>query len=145
MIVIKSIDILFMGLHYSQRTYYDDPIDNEKFINVYGSFIYCKHGQPSYIKCSECCEETQSKYCKNDFWEFFRHMFEDRPKYEKECSVNVSDKPDIFKPLKRSDSFDELKKEYRRLSKIHHPDKGGEKSMFQRLQNLYERLCVSLF
>ena len=138
-----------MGLHYSQRTYYDDPVENQKFIRVYGSCVYCKHGQPSYVKCYKCCEETQSKYCKKEhfgsdaFWEFFRRMFEDRPKYEEEeeeCVVNVSDKTDVFKPLKRSSSFDELKKEYRRLSKIHHPDKGGDHNIMVRLNNLYQKL-----
>ena len=70
-------------------------------------------------------------------------MFDDRPKYEEEeeeCIVNVSDKEDVFKPLKKSDSFDELKKEYRRLSKIHHPDKGGDHNIMVRLNNLYQAL-----
>ena len=42
-----------------------------------------------------------------------------------------------------SKSAEELRKEYHKLCRIHHPDKGGKKSMFQRLQNLYERLCNS--
>ena len=137
-----------MGLHYSQRTYYDDPIENEKFINIYGSFIYCKHGQPSYIRCIRCCEETRAKYSKKEhfgsdgFWEYFRRMFDDKTeeKYEEDLSVNVSDKPDVFKPLKKSNSFEELKKEYRKLSKIHHPDKGGDHNIMVRLNNLYEKL-----
>lgn len=134
-----------MGLHYTQRTYYDDPTENQKFINIYGSYIYCKHGQPSYIKCCKCCEETQSKHHKKDhfgtdaFWEFFRRMFDDNIQ-EEEYSVNISDKPDVFKPLKRSKSFDELKKEYRRLSKVHHPDKGGDHNIMVRLNNLYSKL-----
>ena len=95
-----------MGLHYSQRTYYNDPVENQKFINVYGPRLYCKHGQPCSVRCVRCREETSDKYRKKDhfgtdaFWEYFRRMFEDRPKCdEEECSVNVSDKPDVFKPL----------------------------------------------
>ena len=38
---------------------------------------------------------------------------------------------------------EELRKEYKKLCRIHHPDKGGKTTMFQRLQNLYERLCSS--
>lgn len=34
----------------------------------------------------------------------------------------------------------ELTKEFRRLSKIHHPDVGGTKEAFQALQNEYEQL-----
>ena len=59
---------------------------------------------------------------------------------KEEVSVNVSDKEDIFKPLKKSSSFEELKKEYRKLSKIHHPDKGGDHNIMVRLNNLYEKL-----
>ena len=68
-------------------------------------------------------------------------MFEDRTEEEEEeVSVNVSEKTDIFKPLKKSSSFDELKKEYRRLSKVHHPDKGGDHNIMVRLNNLYQKL-----
>jgi len=137
-----------MGLHYSQRKYYDDPIENEKFINIYAPFVYCKHGQPSYIRCIRCYEETRAKHRKKEhfgtdaFWEYFRRMFEDKTQgeCEEEVSVNVSDKPDVFKPLKKSSSFEELKKEYRKLSKIHHPDKGGDHNIMVRLNNLYEKL-----
>tara|TARA_Y100000401_G_scaffold49026_1_gene38121 strand:+ start:819 stop:1241 length:423 start_codon:yes stop_codon:yes gene_type:complete len=135
-----------MGLHYSQRTYYNDPEKNNEFIRIYGCHVYCKHGQPSYVKCHKCFDETRDKYRKKDhfgtdsFWEFFRRMFEDKTEEEEEVSVNVSDKPDIFKPLKKSSSFDELKKEYRKLSKVHHPDKGGDHNIMVRLNNLYEKL-----
>lgn len=33
-----------MGIHYSERKYYDDPEENEKFINIYGPTLYCKPG-----------------------------------------------------------------------------------------------------
>lgn len=40
-------------------------------------------------------------------------------------------------------TLDELKKEYFRLAKIYHPDKGGSTAEFQALQNEYEKLLKS--
>lgn len=40
-------------------------------------------------------------------------------------------------------TLDDLKKEYFRLAKIHHPDKGGSTENFQKLQNEYEKLLNS--
>ena len=136
-----------MGIHYSERKYYDDPEENERFIDVYGSGLYCKHGQASYYKCYRCEEEKrihqESKYKKDRtaFWEYFRKLLGDEPNdNDVECCVYPSDRHDEFKPLKRSKSFEELKKEYYKLSRIHHPDKGGNVSIQQRLNNLYEKL-----
>ncbi len=136
-----------MGLHYSERKYYDDPEENEKFINLYGPTLYCKHGQPSYYKCYKCIDDMRKlreaayKKDRKSFWEYFRKLFEGGDKYDNvECCVNVSDKHDEFKPLKKSKSFDELKKHYYKLSRIHHPDKGGDVCIMQRLNNLFEKL-----
>ena len=41
-----------MGLHYSERTYYDDPDENDHFVKYYGCNMYCKHNpnqHPSYL------------------------------------------------------------------------------------------------
>jgi len=46
----------------------------------------------------------------------------------------------MFSSLKRSDSQEDLKKEYYKLAKKHHPDKNGNEETFKRLQNLYEKL-----
>lgn len=136
-----------MGIHYSERKYYDDPEENEMFINIYGPRLYCKHGQASYHKCYKCAEERREeqeyKYKKDRraFWEYFRKLLGDEPNdNDVECCVYPSDKHDEFKPLKKSKSFEELKKEYYKLSKVHHPDKGGDVSIQQRLNNLYEKL-----
>ena len=50
-----------MGLHYSERQYYDDPIKNAEFIRVYGATLYCSHGQPSYAICYRCKEDNEFK------------------------------------------------------------------------------------
>jgi DnaJ-class molecular chaperone len=40
----------------------------------------------------------------------------------------------------RNANPDEIKKAYRRLAAIHHPDKGGDTAMFQKIQTAYETL-----
>ena len=49
-----------MGVHYSERKYYDDPIENERFIRYYGATLYCRHGQPSTVICYRCREEQEN-------------------------------------------------------------------------------------
>ena len=112
---------------------------------------YCEHNQPIYYQkfCSGCKEikEREAKirydsYWKKKrgcFWDYFKETFGGDvtdPSYKHEI-------PKEFNTLRRSTSAEELKKEYRKLCRIHHPDKGGKTTMFQRLQNLYERLCSS--
>jgi len=41
-------------------------------------------------------------------------------------------------------TLDELRKEYRRLAMIYHPDKGGDTVMMQMLNDQYERLSRKL-
>ena len=48
---------------------------------------------------------------------------------------------DKFKGLKKSNSQEELKKEYHKLAKKYHPDKeGGNTKLFQKLSQLYNIL-----
>lgn len=42
--------------------------------------------------------------------------------------------------IPKNASTDEIKKAYRRLAGIHHPDKGGDTSEFQKIQQAYETL-----
>tara|TARA_R110000787_G_scaffold7376_1_gene25255 strand:- start:228 stop:593 length:366 start_codon:yes stop_codon:yes gene_type:complete len=112
---------------------------------------YCVHNQPIYCQqyCSGCkaIKEFEAKmryeaYWRKKtsyFWDYFKEAFGGDikdPSYKHEL-------PKEFNSLRRSKSQEELRKEYHKLCRIHHPDKGGKTSMFQRLQNLYERLCSS--
>ena len=110
---------------------------------------YCDHGNPIYYKgCPGCHadkrrdqEKRYEKYWAKKtsfFWTYLKEAFNGDirdPSYKHEL-------PKEFNTLRRSKSQEELRKEYRKLCRIHHPDKGGKTSMFQRLQNLYERLVV---
>ena len=112
---------------------------------------YCIHNQPIYNQkyCSGCraIREREAKirydsYWKKQtsyFWDYFKETFGGDvkdPNYKHEI-------PKEFNTLRRSKSQEEFRKEYKKLCRIHHPDKGGKTTMFQRLQNLYERLCSS--
>lgn len=46
----------------------------------------------------------------------------------------------MFKELKECKNIDELKKVYKKLAKIHHPDMGGNEENFKELNNLYQNL-----
>tara|TARA_R110000744_G_scaffold242607_1_gene359672 strand:+ start:566 stop:931 length:366 start_codon:yes stop_codon:yes gene_type:complete len=112
---------------------------------------HCDHGNPIYHtdSCPGCravkSREQEIRY--NEYWKRKTSFFWD---YLKEAfKGDIRDPsykhtiPIEFNGLRRSRSQEELKKEYRKLARKLHPDKGGSTSMFQRLQNLYERLCVS--
>lgn len=45
----------------------------------------------------------------------------------------------IFK-IKKSSSADDFKKQYKKLILEHHPDKGGDASMFIKIQEAYEKI-----
>ena len=49
---------------------------------------------------------------------------------------------DYYKVLNidKNASQDEIKQAYKKLAKIHHPDKGGDKEIFQKVQTAYETL-----
>jgi len=116
--------------------------------NIYSK--YCIHGNPIYyLGCPGCKAikelEQQKRYNnywkkkRGDFWDYFKNAMGGDvtdPSYKHEI-------PKEFNSLRRSTSAEELRKEYIKLARIHHPDKGGSTSLFQRLQNLYERLFAS--
>jgi hypothetical protein len=42
--------------------------------------------------------------------------------------------------IRKGASADEIKKAYRRLARMHHPDKGGNEEMFKKIQGAYDSL-----
>lgn len=126
------------------RVYYDDPIKNERFKRIYEKRLYCKHGTHNFLPCCFCRNESReeqyqkfrSEHRKNGFTTFNDNFDETTRSFDSEDDYDTVE----FCVLRKSESFEDLKKEYRNLAKIHHPDKGGNTEIFQRLSNLYDEL-----
>ena len=126
------------------RTYYDDPIQNERFKRIYEKRLYCKHGLNNFLPCCFCrnearekqYQEYRSEHRENGFTAFNDDFDEERRSFDSEDDYDTVE----FCVLRKSESFEDLKKEYHNLAKIHHPDKGGNTEIFQRLSNLYDHL-----
>lgn len=139
-----------MGLHYSQRNYYDDPEENKNFIKYYAANMYCRHGQPSYATCYRCrCEKREDqyrKYCEKKRINFMKYFNQQYNYYFNDPSLHTENvmeprKDDKFIKLKKSSSHEELKKEYHKLAKKYHPDKPtGSTKLFQKLSQIYQLL-----
>ena len=137
------------GLHYSERRYYADDEENDHFIKHYGSQLYCKHNCPSYQKCYRCENDKHDinmsrwyRVQEEKFRKLIHHLhgfvfIEPDPRKLSKIQVREDDK---FKSLKRSNSQEELKKEYKKLARKMHPDKGGNTKIFQKLSQLYNIL-----
>ena len=139
-----------MGLHYSERRYYDNEKQDADFKKYYGPQLYCKHNCPNYHKCYRCEEEKNKDimdkwYRKQElkFQQFINsiHGFIFiAPDPEKINKIKVRDN-DRFSTLKKSNSSEELKQEYKKLARKMHPDKeGGDTKLFQKLSQLYNIL-----
>ena len=139
-----------MGLKYNERRYYSDDKENKHFMNYYAEHAYCNHGQACYHKCYRCesekNDEIMSRWYRQQELKFqqfinsihgFMFIAPDPQKINK-IKVRENDK---FKGLKKSNSQEELKKEYHKLAKKYHPDKeGGNTKLFQKLSQLYNIL-----
>lgn len=103
---------------------------------------YCRHNNPIWYSNCPGCRIEQERLAHKRYEEYwskkrrfnpFTLLFDDEPEEEVE----------EFAPLKRSNSEEELKKSFYKLSKIYHPDKGGDTCMFQKLNSLYQKLKVN--
>ncbi len=122
--------------------------------NIYKS--YCPHNNPIYLThfCPGCrrVRELQQQKRYDNYWsnkripieEFFTNYFKMYdPSLTSEDKLKIRDN-DKFASLKRSNSEEELKKEYYKLAKKLHPDKGGTTKLFQKLQQIYNLLLAKL-
>jgi len=114
---------------------------------VYQKRMYCCHGIPNYHRCSFCITEARDQQYKEyrgskGFTCFLcEDTFDtDTRSFDSEEDIDTAE----FGPLRRSESFEDLKKQYHELARMHHPDKGGNTEIFQRLTNLYDELRVIL-
>ena len=137
-----------MGLHYSERRYYDDSNENDHFVKYYGCNMYCKHNQPAYQTCYSCQSEKRELtmrewYLKQEerFRKFIGGGFTfNQPDTREINKLNIR-ADDKFTSLKRSKSEEELKHHYKKLALKYHPDKAsGSTRIFQALNQVYSML-----
>lgn len=120
----------------SDKEYWMNMDDND----IYPS--YCKHNNPIYYQafCPGCRIERENQM-NQKYQEYLNRKGSFNPytlSFEKDDELEES--PKEFANLKRSNSKEELKKEYFKLARKHHPDKNGNEEIFKKLQNLYEKL-----
>jgi len=137
-----------MGNWWDEKTFYDDPVEDYNFKKYYAQGMYCKHGQACYHTCYKCKTENeiknQQKYnkCKEPFDPF--GCFDDSHEYQRSEineDITIEIQEPQFNNLKKSNSFEDLKREYYKLCKVNHPDKGGDEETFKQLNNLYHDLA----
>ena len=120
--------------------------------NIYNE--YCVHGNPIYYSmCPGCMAEREkkreqryNKYFREKTFNFIKYFNEQFNYHFTDPSVQAPDeikirKEDKFYHLKKSNSQEELKKNYFKLAKQYHPDKKtGSTQLFQKLSEIYELL-----
>ena len=136
-----------MGLHYSERVYYEDEKEQEHFVNYYAEHIYCRHGQPSEVICYRCKEDAAHikmrrywdkfniKY-RNFNWNSFFGMESPRD----DDGINVDEDYRVL-GLKKTSSQEDLKKAFHQKARETHPDKvGGDGELFKKIKHAYDNI-----
>ena len=68
------------------------------------------------------------------------YFYKEKPRFERKRPVQKEDDDFEFMGLKRSCSEEDLKKQYHKLAKEYHPDKGGTNKLFIRLKRAYDNI-----
>jgi hypothetical protein len=81
---------------------------------------------------------------RREFEEDFKKRFMQGEFFEQKDFVNINPQPmndihPIFK-IKKSSSEEDFKKQYKKLILKHHPDKGGDSSMFIKIKEAWDNL-----
>jgi|TARA_A100000171_G_scaffold26057_1_gene24329 hypothetical protein len=115
---------------------FDESSDEDEYYHHYDAYRdpieYCKYGYRINYKSKWCCNKcfAESKYQKPEWSDIFK------------CEiVEMNDDWKILK-LNPPKTQSEIKKQFYRLAKIYHPDKGGCKEDFIKLKSSYENLCI---
>ena len=82
-------------------------------------------------------EDFKRRFMENEFFEEdYEPQFNNYTQGEYKCNDDIHP---IFK-IKKSSSKDDFKKQYKKLILEHHPDKGGDSSMFIKIQDAWENI-----
>tara|TARA_R110000737_G_scaffold287637_1_gene294149 strand:+ start:119 stop:541 length:423 start_codon:yes stop_codon:yes gene_type:complete len=112
----------------------------------YGYYKGCCPGTCCKRCMSEIKEERWRKESKRLFYEYLKEQFDEvflnENKYEKYKEYKILDiNYNKFIILNKKDKLKKVKKQYRRLSLKHHPDKlGGSNESFNNLKNAFDYL-----
>ena len=100
--------------------FYKSPRDMEK---EYYDQYYKEKGYSQRRKEFE--EDFKKRFMQGEFFGFI--------------NINLNDIHPIFK-IKKSSSEEDFKKQYKKLILKHHPDKGGDSSMFIKIKEAWDNL-----
>lgn len=89
-------------------------------------------------------EEAEARKRDSDWWERNKHKFTDSPPPPPRTPPQPSPKSKALRilNLKENASMDDVKRMFRKMALIYHPDKpSGNEEKFKEINNAYEKLC----
>lgn len=125
-----------------------DSTDEENYDENYNPYVdnyFCKRNKRYNIRTDYCCRECELERMKDrredikNTFNFYNQYFND----ENINKVNISLLDELIKKLKLipPKTLKEIKKQYYKLCKVYHPDKGGDHNKFLELNETYEKIC----
>jgi len=101
---------------------------------------YCKHNNPIHYPFCVGCRIEKEKKQEKIYQDYINEKYGNIRFDPFTCEIEKDVTKEEFKPLRKSKSFEELKKSYHKLCREYHPDKGGDEETFKNLNNLYHDL-----